>query len=110
MMNLKEKYFYDIMLVAAGLIGSLVMVGNKTDKSFRRGVIAIFTGVAVSYFFTPIVVQLPMMAQLSMVTAHKTDYAVAFFLGTTGWQFIVWVQKAVKQKTNQTPDKDGNIE
>src|SRR5574343_290594 len=95
--------FYELWLVAAGLIGSLIFLGNSDEKSFRRGIIAIATGVAVSYFLTPVFVHMPVLADWSVNSSHKTDYAMAFFLGATGWRTIVWAQNKFFKKP-----EDGN--
>ena len=102
----KSKYFYDLWLVAAGLIGSIVFIGNTSNNSFRRGVIAILTGVAVSYFLTPVFVHLPVLAEWSVSSENKTDYAMAFFLGATGWKAVDFLQGKFLKKDK--PDDGTN--
>lgn len=94
----KTKAYYEIWLVAAGLIGSLIFLGNKGAKSLRAGLVSIGTGVAVAFFLTPVIVSIPLIKTIGEATDYKTDFAIAFLLGATGWRVIESLQKKLLKK------------
>jgi hypothetical protein len=94
----KQNTFYEIMLGAAGLMGALIFLGNKGAKSLRAGLVSIATGVAVAYYFTPVIVSIPLLESFGAATNHKTDFAIGFVLGATGWRVIEIFQKKLLKK------------
>lgn len=96
---------YELGILVAGFIGSIVLISNKGTKSFRQAMVSIGTGVAVAYFLTPLFVTIPFLAELGIVTSHKTDFAVSFILGATGWKVV---ELLINKLTNKLQDKNGN--
>lgn len=84
----KNNIMYEIGLVAAGLMGALVLIGNKAPKSLRAGIVALVSGCALAYFMTPVLISVSFLKELSIATDHKADYAVSFILGTIGWSGV----------------------
>lgn len=103
----KTKAYYEIWLVAAGLMGSLIFLGNKGAKSLRAGLVSIGTGMAVAYYFTPVIVSIPMLESIGAATDHKTDFAIGFILGATGWRVIeIFQKKLLKKIDNENHDSN----
>lgn len=101
-----DQYKHEVLTAVAGFLGSLALIGNTASNNFRTSAVIAFTGVTVAAFFTPVVSHMPYVAELGMKTGNRSDYAIAFFLGTSGWMFIAWFQKKFYKKENNESDEN----
>jgi hypothetical protein len=108
----KNSIMYEVGLVAAGLMGALVLIGNKAPKSLKAGLVALLSGCALAYFITPVFIIIPFLKDLSNATGHRADYAVSFVLGTIGWSGVEMLRskglKLLKKTSKEDENHDNN--
>ena len=102
-MSFFDQHKHDFIIAVASFLGSMTAIGNKAQQSFKTSAVIAFTGVSVAVFFTPVISDLPFIAELGVKTGNRSDYAIAYFIGTSGWMGIIWAQKKFfKNNENET--------
>lgn len=106
-MSFFKENKHDLIIAGSGFLGSLLLVGNSGVRSFLRGAVIALTGTLVAWFCTPVVAGLPYIHELGIKTGHRSDMAIAFFLGTCGWTALLYLQKKFFKQTSQDNENNG---
>jgi hypothetical protein len=68
-----------VMLLVAGLFGSLLSVGKNSGATTRENVVAIGSGLGSAYFITPLILEF-----LGKEVSIQAQSGIAFLLGVLG--------------------------
>jgi len=89
-----------VMLLVAGLFGSLLAVGKNSSASLRENVLAIGAGLSSAYFLTPFIFGI-----MNMSATPQVQSGVAFLLGVLGLRGVeIIINKAVPGDNNVKHD------
>jgi hypothetical protein len=89
-----------VMLLVAGLFGSLLAVGKNSSANLRENVLAIGAGLSSAYFLTPFI-----FGVMNMSATPQVQSGVAFLLGVLGLRGVeMIINKAVPGDANVKHD------
>lgn len=104
-----NKPDHETTTLIAQLAGALLSINLNSPKSFFTGLSVFFSGLCMSYFFTPVVMKMPILAEWGIKSDHKAEHAVGFSLGLLAMFFVRWfIKKFLGQDLNNNNNESGN--